>query len=278
MSARLDAVAEELGLADARREALAGGGSANQCFRLAAAGRDLVVRLGGDTAGLGTDRDSEWRLQAAAAEAGLAPAVMLARPAEGLLVSAWVAGRVLTRDAAREPAMIERVGAWFAALHALPAPAGLRRVDIVARAEACLARLPAHGDAAAVAALQSLLQQARRHCPPCEAPAACHHDLQHRNLIDTGSGLVAVDWEYGGLGDPAADLAAYACYHDLDEAGAMLLLESAGRPAPPEWLYWLCRAFDCLWYGWLQLAGDTAAATAADRLRLHARLGLRPVA
>ena len=81
--------------------------------------------------------------------------------------------------------------------------------------------------------------------------------LHHRNLVLAGDRLLALDWEYAGPGDPAADVAAFARYHDLDGAAIDALLEQHGAdgPALRARVHALAWIFDCLWYGWLGVAG-----------------------
>ena len=263
---RIAAIAVELGL---KRPTVAvlPGGLLNRTLRLQDAKHDVVLRLAGAGAtALGVDRDTELAMQQLAASAGLAPAVLLARPVEGLLVTRHVAGRVLTREEAREPSMLARIGAWLARLHALAPPAGLEPIDIAARAAMYLQVLGSGESTALLRDLERRLARLRAQLPPLDRLAACHHDLHHFNLVDTGATLVALDWEYAGPGDPVADLAACICYQDLDQQQTAILLDAYGgdtrriaaRLAASIWV------FDCLCYGWVEvaamrgLAGDPA--------------------
>jgi hypothetical protein len=78
-------------------------------------------------------------MHALAASAGLAPEVVLARPEEGVLVTAHASGRALERADLRDPVMLGRIGCWMAQLHALQPPAGLSPIVCGARAAASLA-------------------------------------------------------------------------------------------------------------------------------------------
>ena len=265
---RIAAAAAALGLERPTVTVLPGG-LLNRTLRLQDAKHDVVLRLAGAGAtALGIDRHAELAMQRLAASAGLAPAVLLARPAAGLLVTPHVAGRVLTRDAAREPAMLVRIGAWLARLHALSPPAGLRPIDIAARAANYLQVLGSGESTVLVRDLERRLARLRGQLPP-DRLAACHHDLHHFNLVDTGAALVALDWEYAGPGDPVADLAACICYQDLDSRQTEVLLAAYGgdttriaaRLAAAVWV------FDCLCYGWIGVAAMQGLATDPERRR-----------
>ncbi|MBM4219213.1 MAG: phosphotransferase family protein [Gammaproteobacteria bacterium] len=273
--ARIATAVQALGLARPKVVAL-DGGVANRSYRLRAAGQDLALKLTGESAdALGANPQSELAMHSLAAGAGLAPPVVLADPARGFIVSRFVTGRVLSADDFGDPRLLLRVGAWVAALHALPVPAGLPRVDLGERAAGYLARVVAQAGDRFARDLMSALALRRAALPPPARPAACHHDLHHRNFIDDGARLMVVDWEYGGSGDPAADLASCIGYHDLGEAAVEALLAGYGSPdaalrARIAALGWI---FDCLWYAWnaaAELAG--LAPDPAEQARLAARL------
>jgi aminoglycoside phosphotransferase (APT) family kinase protein len=252
------------------------GGIANRSFRMRAPGQDVVVKLTGEAADvLGASPSSELRMHSLAARAGLAPPIVLADPGRGFIASRFVAGRVPSAGDFTDPRLLRRVGAWAAALHALSLPAGLPRVDFGERAAGCLARVVAQGaDPFAPDLIRALAEKRAALLPPART-AACHHDLHHRNFIDDGARLMVVDWEYGGSGDPAADLASCIGYHALgDEAVEALLAGYGGADAALRAriaaLGWI---FDCLWYAWnasAQLAG--LAPDPAEQARLAARL------
>jgi thiamine kinase-like enzyme len=105
--------------------------------------------------------------------------------------------------------------------------------------------------------------------------AACHHDLHHRNFIDDGRRLLAVDWEYAGPGDPAADLASCIGYNGLRADGIDALLAGYGHAGAElrERVAQLAWIFDCLWFGWNAAAGLAGSAPDAnEQASLEARL------
>jgi len=269
------AIVAELGLHDPEVTPLSGGLS-NRSWRLRDATRDLVLRQSGAAASqLGADGRAELAMMHIAASAGLAPQIVLARPAEGLLVMPYVSGHVLTRADVCEPAMLARIGVWFARLHALPPPRDLPAVDFGERAAGYLGQLRAQAPAALVAELMRRLAVWRESLPPPRRLASCHHDLHHLNIVDRGDAMIALDWEYAGPGDPAADLAACIGYHDLEVQQVDALLAGYGRHSVPlaarlPALRWI---FDCLWLGWMEVAAFRGVAMdGARRQRLIERL------
>ena len=272
----LEDVARRFGQQDPVAEALAGG-LGNRSWRLCDASRDLVVRIGAPhAAAFGVSRRDEALAQSVAAARGLAPPVLWHDAATGLLVTEFVAGRSWSRHEARQPAAAARCGAWLRSLHDVPPPAGIASVDFCERA----ARL---GGALPKGLLPARLQeQAARQCHrlgKAAAPVLCHNDLHHLNIIDNGSQLTVLDWEYAGAGAAPMDLAGYAAYHELGEPATQALLGAyaAGAPgmaagpfAAARWL------FEFVWLLWLETlrvtAGHESADLAATRRRLAARL------
>ena len=264
------AIAVELGLLDPKVTPLCGGLS-NRSWRLRDARLDVVLRQSGADADLlGADRGSELAMLKIAAAAGLAPPIVLARPTEGLLVTRYIDGPVLSYEDARAPAMLARIGAWFARLHALSPPHGFAAIDIGARADGYLQSPGGQLPAAFLQEIGRGLAARRRATPPPKRLAACHHDLHHLNLVDQGDALIALDWEYAGPGDPAADLAACICYHDLDptQLDALLAGYGGGSQAFRARLAPLCWIFDCLWLGWMEIAAQQGIAVDAGRRQL----------
>ena len=270
---RVWAIAAELGLERAVITPLPGG-LANRTLRLQDGRHDYVLRLAGDAGEtLHASREYELAMLDLAASAGLAPGIVLARPTDGFIVTRHVAGRVPEREDLRDPVFLRRVGAWIAHLHAL-LPPPLPAIDFAARAAAYLGDMQARNGSAEVAAIARRLASRRAALGPAARMAACHHDLHHRNFVDTGRSLVVLDWEYAGPGDPAADLAACIGYHGLCPGEIDALLTGYGEDgaalrARIGALGWI---FDCLWYGW---NGVAALAGLEVDQGLQARLAAR---
>lgn len=274
---RVHAAAQRLGLVDPSVIMLAGG-SRNRSYRLTGAGRDVVVRIGGDNdPAFDVVRATESRVHTLVSSLGLAPGVLLDDPAEGLLVTEYLGDRVWSRERARSAQGIEDIAAWLQCLHGAEVPTGLRRVDFASSLE--YYRRVLRG-----VVPESVLRRAvrtRNELARDDSPALCHNDLHHRNLIDFGERLVAVDWEYAGAGDRVMDLAGFVAYHDLDGGASARLLEAYCRPgvsidsARLESARWL---FEAVWLAWLELRRRLESEESADdhqtRRRLAERVGI----
>jgi aminoglycoside phosphotransferase (APT) family kinase protein len=229
------------------------GGVANRSVRLRDANQDFVLKLAGDgVASLGARAESEIAMQSLAAAAGLAPPIVHVDAARGFFVARHAPGRMPEAGEMRDPSLLHRLGAWIARLHTLAPPPVLPVVDFGARAALYLERLARSGADPLAAALLAELDLRRARLPAPVRLAACHHDLHRRNLIDHDGRFLAVDWEYAGPGDPAADLAACIGYHALDDDAVDALLEGYGAAGDAmrqriDALGWI---FDSLCYGW----------------------------
>jgi aminoglycoside phosphotransferase (APT) family kinase protein len=260
-------------LADARLERIAAG-SSHPAWRAIVDGAGMCfVRLAASTpASLGSDLQAEARVLARVVDAGLAPRVLYNDPTRGLLVTEWI-DSVERSPGAPRPGEIEACADGLARLHAVPAPAGVRRVDFRSQAE----QLRRHASARTIdpGMEECAARVFRESAARCEVQCLCHNDLNPSNVLVDRTGRVRfVDWEYAGLGDPAYDLASYACTHELDAASCAVLLAAygarAGRIEGPR-LTLACWGFDyvqALWYRALAAAPAAASldrATARDR-------------
>lgn len=170
------------------------GGRTNASFLVECDGMPGVLRFDTPAAQLpGVDRAREARIQALAAAADLAPAVIARDHALGITLFEYLPGPTLCQLAERvDPAA---VAAMMRRVHALPAtgPAfdylghlGALGVDVQAPdIEAALAELQAQEDVCTV-----------------------HHDPTPANVLKTAGGLKLIDWEYAANGYAALDWAA----------------------------------------------------------------------
>lgn len=266
-------VCDRLGLAGAAITPLHGG-SRNRSYRLSGGRRDVVLRVDGEhDEAYAVARQHEHAAQRLAAGHGLAPHLLLT--GTGYAVTEFVPSPPWSREWAASAEGAMRAGEWLARLHALPPSAAPRQVRFLDSLEAYLRQLREAGPG------PGLLEKARRVVQGLGpfTPALCHNDLHHLNLIDSAAGLLAIDWEYAGTGDPRMDLAGYVAYHDLDPPAVAALLAGYGAPRDPacsgevERARWL---FEAVWWAWLELRrsldGSELAEQAAARRRLVLRL------
>jgi len=234
-AAALTALEPEIGAAETEPVAL-DGGITNRNFRLTAGGRDVVVRLPGkDTELLGIDRAAERAATAAAAAAGVGPAVVAYRESPPCLVTAFIPGLPVTAEGLREPGALADVAAALRAVHA---GAGLpSQFDALAVVEGYHATARERG-AAIPPAYHDVIGGARRIRAALQGhehlPVPCHNDLLTANLLDDGERLRIVDWEYAGMGDPYFELANLAVKNGFGETDEAALLEGYWGAATPE--------------------------------------------
>ena len=131
---------------------------------------------------------------------GLAPQLVCHQP--GTLTYRFVPGTMWRSGVAD-------VAALLSAIHSGPAPRGLRRL----RASAEAAR--AHGDemvASVPAATAATLLAVRPTVASAVVPrrlSLVHTDCGPGNLVRSRAGLVLIDWQCPGVGDPVEDLACF---------------------------------------------------------------------
>ncbi|MGH8862394.1 MAG: phosphotransferase [Jatrophihabitantaceae bacterium] len=189
-------------------EALAGG-LTNRNFRVrAASGREYVARFAGaKSALLAIDRDAEAYNSAVAASIGVGPQVVEYAPDEHVLVVEWINGRTFSDGDLDNPTTLDRVAAVCRRLHA--GPRFTNDFDMFAVQRQYLRIVQEHGfrlpsgylDFADHAHdLDKVLHT------PGLGTVACHNDLLAANIMDAGSRVWFIDYEYSGNNDPCFEL------------------------------------------------------------------------
>jgi len=254
------------------------GGLSNQAWRVEQGGQTWYARLGyEDAQRLGVNRHSECALLAVVAAVGFAPDVLACDPSTGLLVTRYIEGRTWQVTDAGEPRNLARIGSLLARLHTMPPATGIAAVSYAEQARRLAGTIP-DGDATAAALRRRADQAFERIERRNPRRALCHHDLHHLNVVDTGTRLCLVDWEYGGVGDPLFDVAGFLALHELGAAETDLLLGAygAGAPVDREVLAEARWAFDYvqwLWYRTCLGSRPDPGGVLADReARLASRL------
>lgn len=206
-------------------------GLVNASFRVARAGRQYALRVThpeacprGFDQGFDREWDREWECNVlrCAAAAGLAPAIEQCDPAEGVLVSRWVSGRVWSPQEIQRPETIAAMGLLLRKVHALRIPQPARTmnpaawiaqysqalagsgagvgmgieagtgmvvgsgvggaIEAGARSGPSAVERPA-ADAAAALRSAADANLASLAVSPAPAPVLCHSDLHRHNLI-----------------------------------------------------------------------------------------------
>jgi len=211
-----------------------GGGISNHNFLVEDGGRRFMVRIGEDFEVHNVLRRFELAAARAAHAAGISPAVVHAEP--GAMVFDYVDGRTLAPADLRDPAMLARVLPLVRACHReIPrhfrGPAPIFWVFQVLRDYALRLREDKSRMVPELPRLMAAAERLEREVGPIELVFG-HNDLLAANLIDDGTRLWLVDWEYGGFNSPLFDLGGLASNNELSDAQEERLLE-AYFEAPP---------------------------------------------
>jgi thiamine kinase len=243
------------------------------------AGR-FIVRVHNPSAdALGADHEREARLHAAAAAAGLAPALVHVDARFGFMVMEQVPGPTWVAEDFGRADRLGQLGAALHALHSVPAPT-VTPFDLESSLVRLAARLTTRSSAEApeVGALMDRARAALRLTGASQRPAAIvHNDLYHGNLIGSDR-LYLVDWEYAAVADPLLDLACVLAYYPQAGAHRDTLMDSSrlSRVASPEMLgsaTWLFMLVSYFWYRIRRLDGPVPETDVAAERDLRIRLG-----
>jgi thiamine kinase len=194
-------------------------GLTNESWLVRAEQDGVVVRLSNrEVDALQIDRQSESRILAIIAAAGIGAPILLCVPDRHLLVTRHIPGRTWSARDARLSENLVRVAEVLRALHALPVPENVQSVDLRKVISGYWNSLMARGLGSQVGAPE-VRERARQLVTQLAEDATlrlCHNDVHHLNLIDDGR-LWLIDWEYAGVGDSYFDLASVCCYHSLSD-------------------------------------------------------------
>ncbi|MDP9116469.1 MAG: phosphotransferase family protein [Actinomycetota bacterium] len=205
------------------------GGLTNRTYKASPpAAEPVVVRIStGQSELLSIDRVAECHNTRAAARAGAAPAVLACHPHEGVSVVAWVSGRTLCAADLDDSRLLTAIAAMCRALHAGPRFIG--EFDMFAIQRRYLGVVGKHGFRLPadyldfMPAVDQIRQALSRHPNPT---VPCHNDLLAANIMDDGSRLWLIDYEYAGNNDPCFELGNLWSESDLDLVALEHLVDS----------------------------------------------------
>lgn len=236
-------------------------GLTNESWRVHTAdAHAVIVRISNAAeALLRIDRRSEATVLAAVSAAQLGPEVLLCDPERRILVTRDL-GDTWAESDAHVGRNIRGIANLLSRLHALPAPPGVRHVDLTETVDGYLRALDERGDRSELMS-PSLRVRARNAAMALRHRSAdrlCHNDVHHLNVIGNGS-LHLIDWEYSGLGEPLFDLASLCVYHGYDSSERELLLDTyfaAPDPSAPHRLELACWLFEYVRELWSAVRSD----------------------
>lgn len=226
---------------------LLSGGITNLNFVVEDGGGKYVVRVGGDIPLHQVMRFNELAASRAAHAAGISPEVVYAEP--GALVLRFIEGHTLTAEDVRKPENISRiVGLLHRVHHDLPkyfrGPALVFWVFHVLRDYAGTLR---DGNSRMIPELPRLLaiaEELEAEIGPIDLVYG-HNDLLAANLIDDGSRLWLIDWDYAGFNSPLFDLANLASNNEFGSELEDRLLQAYFGAPPAERLRRRLAAMKC---------------------------------
>jgi len=225
----LDILSRLPGMQDATLGRCLADGPTNTTYLVQRGGECFVLRLDkGATRSLGLDRANERAVCAALASAGLTPGYLHFDVEGGVCLRPYVAGRTVHSADLKNSRFLGRLAGVLRRLHGLAAVGG--PFDATAAAARYAERLSSPQARALAGGVAALAQAIRQYGA---APALCHNDLVAENMLETPDrGLLLIDWEYAGMGDPFFDLAVVVRHHDLSENLAGEFLEAYLQRAP----------------------------------------------
>lgn len=260
------------------------GGITNVNLRVTDGDRRYVVRLGEDIPEHGVLRWNELALSRAAEAAGISPAVHYSEP--GVLVLDFIEAQTYTEEMARDPANTVRIIELVKRTHRALGPHLTMPVLTfwpfqVNRTYATRLRADGSGYAAQLPELMADLDKLEA-ATGAVTLVIGHNDLLAANILDDGTKLWLIDWEYGGFNTPLFDLAGLAGNNGFSQAQEHQMLEQYFEaPANTHWRAY--QAMKCaslmretLWSMTSEVHSDLdfdyAAYTAENMARLTAAL------
>ncbi len=202
------------------------GGLTNSVWHVSAGGRAAVLKIDAERrCELFGTRCEEAFVQNRAAQAGLAPSVILADAR--IYLTEFVEGDVWTRKCFYRQENLQRIAAALKRLHALPLTGRCFDASLAAK----IYQERASGlNADTIETCTGIISRMGRPHHLC----CCHNDLVAENIVAAPE-LMFLDWEYACDNDPFFDMATIVEHHELDDAQVTELLEAYFGSAQWRW-------------------------------------------
>lgn len=213
-------------------------GMTNRNYKITVGAADYVVRIPGEGTEDYVDRKADEQAARITSEVGVNAPLVHYDSAAGIQITRFIDGcRTLrTPGALDDPESLRRAARAFHRLHTC-GRVFLNRFDEKVVAAGYMDVLRQKG-----ARLPDGYERVQRDAESIRAALAgaplapCHNDPAPENLVDTGSRVYILDWEFGGNNDPFWDLGDFSVESDLTPAQDAIFLEAyLGRaPRPHE--------------------------------------------
>lgn len=226
------------------------GGLTNHTWLVAKDGRRAVLKIDDKPRGAPFNtRRAEARIQAIAAERGLANRVLFA--SETIYLAEYTDGVVWSVECLADDDNLRRLADTLRKLHSLPLTG--REFDAAGAARDYARRIE-HGDRREI---EACLRRVEAGSPP-RTLCCCHNDLVVANIINT-PGTRFLDWEYACDNDPLFDLATVTAHHELTPRQCDTLLDAYFDGDGRRWRSQLARqagVYESLLYLWTAARQD----------------------
>ncbi len=201
------------------------------------ASQKVAVRISGKNAELlGIHRNNECQIAMTAGRLGITPKVLFSDISQGILVTEFIEGTVLSEGHAKTPSMLKKIAHLLKILHEGPVFPGhfscfatIR--DYHSHAQQRGIEFPSH-TGIALAQLSQIEQSLGGF-----SQKPCHNDLLASNFIESRSKLWLLDWEYAAMGDIFFDLGNFSVNQKLSQQERKeFLLAYFGIVRESDWL------------------------------------------
>lgn len=208
------------------------GGLSNECYRIQIANYDLVLRLIGEQQDI--DRRSELAIYQLLEKQNSLPKLRFRSATHHYWLRDFVVGEALKKQDLNYP-ILQQMVLHLKKIHQLPVPEQTACIDLLAKADFYWQRILSSASDQALPALKIHLQKTITQSAHSTLHL-CHMDPTPANwVLKPDKGLVLLDWEYAGLGNPLWDLAALLNEATLNAAEESTLLSYYGVESEQQW-------------------------------------------
>lgn len=235
------------------------GGLTNDNFRVTIGDNDYALRVAGKGTAEMIDRPAEANNARIMASDGINPELFYYDPVEGHKIDKYIDGKTLTTKDFHSPdaeRYIKMVARTLDQVHNGDSKF-IGKFDFIEEFDHYLQltekhNLKVYDGHSEVLEMIDKVRKILEGTPRRQTPT--HNDPLPENWIVKGDKVYLIDWEYGGIGDPIMDVAAFSLEVELTkEQEKLLISEYFGREATDaEYAMILIDKFinDALWYLW----------------------------
>lgn len=223
------------------------GGITNRNFRVADDGKNFVVRIGDDIPVHGVMRWNEHTVSEAAHRAGLSPRVHYHEP--GVLVLEFIEGRPYAEADVADPENLPKVVDLVRSCHRdlarhVRGPVLSFWIHHIIRDYVATLRDAGSSHVPKLTGLETTAGDLEVATGPVQIVLG-HNDMLAANIIDDGTRLWLIDWEYAGFSASLFDLAGLATNNGLSEEQERFMLERYHEDTVGEGLWRSYTAMKC---------------------------------